>query len=246
MLYFWIVFCSLIAILILGITFSLWSNTVIYISYTGESLQIKIKNIFFRYSYPSKRRKKNDNKNNENKKNKSYIKNKISKFIKETSSSVDSEDSEDSENAENMNNSETDTEDDGNGIFGYILNSFKGFDKDKKDTLILVKDILYYLVKYLRYKLYINKFRLSIDYGSGDAADTGIACGAFWTGYGVLLPILSNYFYLSTPSVRFTPWFNNEILEIGFESIIQVKLGHIINAIILSAVKYFKKHLMNI
>lgn len=119
-----------------------------------------------------------------------------------------------------------------------LLESLKNLDTIK-NILTLIKDI----VRLMRYKLKIEKLKIKVDYGNGDASNTGTFCGIFWTGYGVILPILINYFRLENPSVQFNPWFNSKICEIKFESIIKVKIGHIINTLIISGINYFKRKL---
>ena len=93
----------------------------------------------------------------------------------------------------------------------------------------------------MRYRITFSKFFVSVVYGTGDAADTGMLYGAIWALIGNLYSFMCRYFYIDFPDLELRPEFEKKVFEIEAEGIIAVRLVHIIIAVLRSLMVY-RKH----
>ncbi|GAA0780187.1 DUF2953 domain-containing protein [Hathewaya limosa] len=89
------------------------------------------------------------------------------------------------------------------------------------------KEFNYIFKKKLKAKLKAN-----IDYGFGDACETGISYGLFWVGIDTLLNYLTQYFKFKECDINVKPYFNEKKLNLVIESIIYLNLVKIIYILI--------------
>ena len=79
------------------------------------------------------------------------------------------------------------------------------------------------------------------EFGTGDAAHTGMAYGAVWTLIGNVYAFLCRFAKLEFPEVELIPNFNQTVFNIEAEGIIKMRLVHIISAAFIGF-KAYKKH----
>ena len=90
-----------------------------------------------------------------------------------------------------------------------------------------LKDIVTGFLK----KVHVSKFDWSTQFGTGDAASTGILTGIAWAIKGVTLGLFSKYFTVTDhPIIGVTPHFNKEVFQTRFQCIFRFRIGHAIVA----------------
>ncbi len=82
----------------------------------------------------------------------------------------------------------------------------------------------------MRYKIEVTNTELTVLFGTGNPAHTGMAYGAAWSALGVIYPILCRYFRMDYPQVELNADFETKRFQIEFSSIIKVRPVHIIHA----------------
>ncbi len=112
--------------------------------------------------------------------------------------------------------------------------SVRTYLKDHRD---LFEDIR----KYLNKKDIQVELRINLMHGTGDAAQTGIIYGLWWTAAGFLTAWLSKYLKAFDRKISITPCFNKRILEVDASCIFHVRLVHIIVVLIKI---FYKKYLI--
>ena len=88
----------------------------------------------------------------------------------------------------------------------------------------------------MRYKIQIPTLRITLDFGTGNAASTGMLYGTIWGAAGILFPILARYTRTVFPMIDITPDYYSKRFDIKAKSIIKVRPVHIINAAIPAAI----------
>ena len=93
-----------------------------------------------------------------------------------------------------------------------------------------IKDIIKTFLEYTRQRIYVPVWRIRLDFGTGDPADTGMLFGAAWDFMGILYPHLARYMDITFPMMDITPDFYGKRLDLEMKSIIKTKPAHIIHA----------------
>lgn len=134
-----------------------------------------------------------------------------------------------------------------NGLIRYTLKQIDRTDEEKKEVtketiekdidkkkklLTNKKSFWWTILREMRFRIEVVKTKIKIDYGTGDPADTGILYGIIWAVIGNLYQVFNQYLVFDFPETQINPDFENKIFEIEFESIIKVRLVHIINALL--------------
>ena len=83
--------------------------------------------------------------------------------------------------------------------------------------------------RYLISKTSVNGFKLSLTFGVGDAALTGMLAGICWILVGSILSVLFSYIDTRTERISINPAFDKPAFKLELGCIIHVKLGHIIS-----------------
>ncbi|MGE5560040.1 MAG: DUF2953 domain-containing protein [Chloroflexota bacterium] len=86
--------------------------------------------------------------------------------------------------------------------------------------------------RYLMSAVFIRRLSLAVEFGTGDAALTGLTAGAIWAVFGssrCLVPGLLR-FARGEPRLFLTPRFDRTGLRIRFSCIFSLRVGHIIVA----------------
>ena len=91
-----------------------------------------------------------------------------------------------------------------------------------------VKDIVEIVLDYAGDKVEFSDIYIRSRFGTGDAAHTGMICGAIWTLIGNVYAFLCRFLNLEFPEVDLVPAFNEKVFEIEGEGIIRIRLVHII------------------
>ncbi len=103
-----------------------------------------------------------------------------------------------------------------------------------------VLDIVKSLLGRTKCKIKIPVLKISVNYGTGNAAATGMIYGSFWSLIGIIYPTLTRYFKIVYPTLDITPDFYGERFEISVKSIIKVRAVHIMNAGFSALLTYLK------
>ncbi len=120
---------------------------------------------------------------------------------------------------------------------------FDEIKKIKNEYSAAYSDMLDIIKKFLektRQKIKIPTLKISIDYGTGNPAATGMIYASFWNLVGILYPLLTRYFKVVYPTLDITPDFYQERFDIKVKSIIKVRVAHIISAPISALFTYLK------
>lgn len=120
-----------------------------------------------------------------------------------------------------------------------IYNAENGIDFEevkniRTEAFETYSDIITIIKKFfgrLRYKVQIPVVRVKMEYGTGDAAVTGMLYGSIWGLVGTLYPIISGWAHTSYPTLDITPDFYGKRFNIETRSIIKVRPAHIISAL---------------
>lgn len=104
------------------------------------------------------------------------------------------------------------------------------------------KNAIKMFLKLTRYKIHFQKLSITLEYGSGNAATTGILYGVIWGIVSSIYNTLNLYFNAEYPEVNVTPDFHNKKFDIAVKGILRVRLVHIISAIIKIIYSEIKKN----
>lgn len=91
-----------------------------------------------------------------------------------------------------------------------------------------IKDIIEAVLDYADGKVEFSDIYIRSRFGTGDAAHTGMICGAIWTLIGNIYAFLCRFLNIEFPEVDLLPAFNEKVFEIEGEGIIRIRLVHII------------------
>jgi len=97
-----------------------------------------------------------------------------------------------------------------------------------KDHGSLLEDIR----KYLNRHDIQADIEVKLKQGTGDAARTGLVCGALWSAAGILTAHLSRHLKIRSERIKIIPCFNEKVLEVEARCIFHVRLVHIIVVLI--------------
>jgi len=108
-------------------------------------------------------------------------------------------------------------------------NFFDFFDiiENFTSTYKLYKKSTDYLIK----KIYIKDFSINIEYGFNDAYIAAICYGFFYILITNFLIYIQSFMNLHVKDIMIKPEFNKEVLNMEFNCIIGIKIGHIISAL---------------
>lgn len=103
-----------------------------------------------------------------------------------------------------------------------------------RELLTRVREAQRYLVavRYLLQSLHVGRWELAIEFGTGDAAATGLVIGAIWALFGTMQAVLRETTRLTPGQPRFhlQPNFTKAVLQTRFACIVTIRIGHIIAA----------------
>ena len=164
----------------------------------------------------------------------------------------------DTENADNSNtgNNDGDVQDSPikdriQHLKSRIFSEEKGFDIDAaksvfaetKEKFSFIWSLLRRFFAAMRYKIKIPVWRITLDFGTDNAAATGMLYGSVWGAVGTIYPLLARYAYVVYPMLNITPDFYGKRFDINMKSIIKVRPVHIINAAVPPLLTYLKEYL---
>lgn len=164
----------------------------------------------------------------------------------------------DTENADNSNtgNNDGDVQDSPikdriQHLKSRIFSEEKGFDTDAaksvfaetKEKFSFIWSLLRRFFAAMRYKIKIPVWRITLDFGTDNAAATGMLYGSVWGTVGTIYPFLARYAYVVYPMLDITPDFYGKRFDIKMKSIIKVRPVHIINAAVPPLLTYLKEYL---
>lgn len=140
-----------------------------------------------------------------------------------------------------------------NNIKNRILNKDDGFNLDEAkrvkdelfDTYSQALSLIKTFLSKMRRRITAENVRIVLDFGTGDAANTGMLYGAIWSLFGSIYPIINRYIIGDFPTLDITPDFYEKRFDIKFKSIIKVRPVHIINAAAVTFAKFGLTYLKN-
>ena len=104
-----------------------------------------------------------------------------------------------------------------------------------------VKEIIDAFLDYAGNRAEVTDVFVRCSFGTGDAAQTGMAYGAIWVLIGNVYAFLCRFIRMEFPEVELAPAFNEKTFEIEAEGIIKMRTVHIILAG-LRVLKLYTKH----
>ena len=114
---------------------------------------------------------------------------------------------------------------------GIDFDEIKNIKNEICETYSNIIAIIKKLFSHLRYKIKVPVINLKMEYGTGDAAATGMLYGSIWGMIGTLYPIACKWAHISYPTLDITPDFYGKRFNIEAQSIIKVRPAHIISAL---------------
>lgn len=94
--------------------------------------------------------------------------------------------------------------------------------------------------RFVRKRFSLSEFRLSITFGTADAASTAVLTGHLWSlGYN-LLALIDKLMYVDKPDISVNPVFNDATFTLKAQGIIKTRLAHIIATAVVFAYKFLK------
>lgn len=134
-----------------------------------------------------------------------------------------------------------------------IFNPETGFDAEearavKDEFTQTYSQLMTVLKKFfgkMRQKIIVPHTSLTLDYGTGNPASTGMLYASFWSFTGIIYPLFARYAKIRYPIIDITPDFYEKRFSIELKSIIKVRPAHIINAAILSFTRFGLTYLKN-
>lgn len=110
---------------------------------------------------------------------------------------------------------------------------------DVKEVLNHVVN-MHTIVRIFLKKVKVKNFEWHSQAGIGDAAHTGVLCGAIWTVKGSLIGLLSNYMKFEvSPTINVIPNFQQMTSKTSLKCMFQFRIGHAMLAGI-KLIKYWK------
>ena len=94
------------------------------------------------------------------------------------------------------------------------------------------KKIIKIFLRTMRYRMKVEKLYLRLDFGTGNAAATGMLYGVVWGMITGAYKVLHLFFNIDFPKTEIVPDFQNSKFDFTFEGIVKVRLVHIINTLI--------------
>ncbi len=104
-----------------------------------------------------------------------------------------------------------------------------------------VQEIVNAIFDYTGSRAEVTDIFIRCTFGTGDAAQTGMAYGAIWTLIGNVYAFLCRYVRIEFPQVELAPVYNQKTFEIEAEGIIKIRTVHIILAG-LKVLRLYTKH----
>lgn len=134
-----------------------------------------------------------------------------------------------------------------------VFNPETGFNKDAaraiKDEFIKTYFQIIQVIKSffsrMRHRICVPLLSITLDYGTGNPADTGMLYASFWSLIGMIYPLISRYAKIRYPAIDITPDFYEKRFRLELKSIIKVRPAHIINAAIFAFAKFGLTYLKN-
>ena len=90
----------------------------------------------------------------------------------------------------------------------------------------------------LRKAIYAKKINLHINYGSGNAASTGIITGAIWAGIYNVISFISSVITIAQPKINLVPNYTEKQCSTKCECIITSRLANLIGAVLSMGISY--------
>jgi len=94
------------------------------------------------------------------------------------------------------------------------------------------KKIINIFLKTMRYRIKITKLEMGLEFGTGNAATTGMLYGVIWGLVTGAYNTLSLFFNIDFPKTEIVPDFQKSRFDLTFSGIFKVRLVHIINTLI--------------
>lgn len=97
------------------------------------------------------------------------------------------------------------------------------------------REMLHRFLDDTRHKIAILSLSVSLDFGTGNPAYTGMLYGGIWSAVGTGYPLLCRYFVMDYPKLFLTPDYDRARLDFEIKGIIKVRPAQIFHAAIRQA-----------
>jgi hypothetical protein len=108
----------------------------------------------------------------------------------------------------------------------------------KADAVLVSKDILSIIAEF-KHKFTITELKINLNIGTGDAADTAIACGTLYSSIYGILGALQNAIYIVPPQININPDYSSKVASGNFSISFRTK-PILLRKILFKIIKLFK------
>ena len=107
------------------------------------------------------------------------------------------------------------------------------------------KDIIKEILKGTKDKIAFYELIFNVDFGTGNAASTGIMTGAVWSATDIFVCIIDRIFGVEKFKVNVNPQFDKKYFSGQFKSILKFRLVNIISILkkIFRVIEIFNEHI---
>lgn len=91
----------------------------------------------------------------------------------------------------------------------------------------------------VRKRILAEKIYLNLNFGTGDAAHTGMLVGTLWAAIYNVIAFIANFIRVTEPKICINPSYDEELLDFDGECILKISLANIITILTIIAVNYY-------
>lgn len=117
--------------------------------------------------------------------------------------------------------------------------TFKEKVKKYYGIFLRVKNVWSKSKRTVRKRILVESLRLGINFGTGDAASTGIGVGSLWAAIYGVVAFLANFVRVTEPDITVAPDYENSVIDVGGECIIKFSLANLIAIAFVVLVNYY-------
>lgn len=107
------------------------------------------------------------------------------------------------------------------------------------NNFLIFKDVYKKNSTKIRKTINATKIHFNIEFGTGDAAKTGILTGAVWAGIYNVISFISRLIRITEPKVNVSPEFNQRLCSFDGECIIKARVVNLIRVILSVGISYY-------
>lgn len=107
------------------------------------------------------------------------------------------------------------------------------------NNFLIFKDVYKKNSAKIRKTINATKIHFNLEFGTGDAAKTGILTGAVWAGIYNVISFISRLIRITEPKINVSPEFNQRLCSFDGECIIKARVVNLIRVILSVGISYY-------